>query len=1111
MRYRFAYSDGKSGSIEGVETISHILRTPVIHIRGQQSYLAGGPAAIRVIATDSENRAIAGGGSLRIELGPADQKPRALFTGTLNERGTADAQFRFPAGLAGGHVLRYVVDTPIGSAEFTQQVRLEDKVSILLTTEKPIYQPGQTIHVRALALDRANHEAVAGRKVTFELEDSRGNKVFKKQTQTSRFGVTSAEFALADEVNLGTYHLRALMESAGGGSANTAEIAVNVQRYVLPKFKVAVDVGGTGSKPKHGYRPGDHVTGTVRANYFFGKPVDGGEVTVKALGMDVTQFEAASAQGKTDREGEYRFDLHLPKYLAGRPLSQGAARILIEANVKDSAGHSESRGEPVTVSESSLLITVVPECGTLIPGIENQVFILTSYPDGKPASADISVSATGNPDQKATADAGGVAVVRLKTGRPSTTVGIEAADNEGNRASRNVLLTARQGGAQILLRPDRAVYRTGDRIELRLFSTKASGAAYVDVVKRGQTVLTRDVEIRNGQAELVLTAMAELAGALDINAYIFGADARPVADHRLVFVQPADELSIEATPDAPVYRPGDEARVRFRVTNHRGAGVQAALGLQVVDEAVFALAEKQPGFAKVFFYLEQEVMKPRYEIHSVGMPEVVETARNTGAEQRDRAAKALFSATDMVRGNSFETQFGRSSPAAKYWEYHNRYQSRFVARVSELSDSLVRAYRQHGGDLTKAAGPELRDAWGTNLRIEQARWDPRKTYTMRSAGADKRFGTADDLATGLEVQTRRIVGPLPPAGGIINLEVEHERGPFNGRAEIVGSVIDPMGASLPGATVSALEISSRRTRNATTDAGGQFTLSAVPPGTYRVQVSAQGFRIVSRQFVLEVRDRAVLLVTLVVGTVSETVTVTAMGDRVRVGGRFEGHRRRRAGRCDRRCHRRPRRSKGGGHAVYGRGVVRARIACRHIEGRFRRHATRALLLPRSPLHQAGDHHRRSRRSDDHDPPCRLHHYVAHGDDGVHTSRSAGQRCIQPEGVSGFLRRSRPPRHAHARRSCLHPGCRLQLLGRDRQRQPRVETGRLVHARRRRSGQDCERGIRPRRRLAVHLGGEPHRQIQTHAVRANERRCQPRRYRDPRDRGDPQRTGTEPGV
>jgi hypothetical protein len=52
--------------------------------------------------------------------------------------------------------------------------------------------------------------------------------------------------------------------------------------------------------------------------------------------------------------------------------------------------------------------------------------------------------------------------------------------------------------------------------------------------------------------------------------------------------------------DAPVYKPAAEARVSFRVTNSHGEGVHAALGLEVVDEAVFALAEKQPGFAKVF-------------------------------------------------------------------------------------------------------------------------------------------------------------------------------------------------------------------------------------------------------------------------------------------------------------------------------------------------------------------------------------------------------------------------------------------------------------------------------------------------------------------------------
>ena len=204
VRYRFEYNDGTTASIEGTDSVSQILRTPVVHIFGQQSYVAGGEAGVRLIVTDSQNEVVPGGGTVRIELLVPDQKSQLLFTGRLNRRGTTEAQFHFPSALVGSYQLRYLVDTSIGSTEFTQGVRLGDKVSILLTTEKPLYQPGQTIHVRALALDRANHNASANRKLTFEVEDSRGNKVFKKLTETDKFGIASAEFGLADEVNLGT-------------------------------------------------------------------------------------------------------------------------------------------------------------------------------------------------------------------------------------------------------------------------------------------------------------------------------------------------------------------------------------------------------------------------------------------------------------------------------------------------------------------------------------------------------------------------------------------------------------------------------------------------------------------------------------------------------------------------------------------------------------------------------------------------------------------------------------------------------------------------------------------------------------------------------------------
>src|SRR5208283_4212697 len=166
-------------------------------------------------------------------------------------------------------------------------------------------------------------------------------------------------------------------------------------------------------------------------------------------------------------------------------------------------------------------------------------------------------------------------------------------------------------------------------------------------------VLTRDIDLRSGEAELALTATPDLAGTVVFHAYLIAGNAQIVADRRLAFMQPADELKIEAEADSASYKPGDDARIRFRVTNSRGEGVRAALGLQVVDEAVFALAEKQPGFAKVFFYLEEEVMKPRYEIHSIGAPEIVEPAEESKLEQRDRGARALFSATEMVNTNNF--------------------------------------------------------------------------------------------------------------------------------------------------------------------------------------------------------------------------------------------------------------------------------------------------------------------------------------------------------------------------------------------------------------------------------------------------------------------------
>ena len=64
----------------------------------------------------------------------------------------------------------------------------------------------------------------------------------------------------------------------------------------------------------------------------------------------------------------------------------------------------------------ALLLTAVPEGGTLIPHLENQVFLLSSYPDGTPATAALTVHIPGEHDQHVTTDSSGIATIHLVPG-----------------------------------------------------------------------------------------------------------------------------------------------------------------------------------------------------------------------------------------------------------------------------------------------------------------------------------------------------------------------------------------------------------------------------------------------------------------------------------------------------------------------------------------------------------------------------------------------------------------------------------------------------------------------------------------------------------------------
>jgi Carboxypeptidase regulatory-like domain len=61
---------------------------------------------------------------------------------------------------------------------------------------------------------------------------------------------------------------------------------------------------------------------------------------------------------------------------------------------------------------------------------------------------------------------------------------------------------------------------------------------------------------------------------------------------------------------------------------------------------------------------------------------------------------------------------------------------------------------------------------------------------------------------------------------------------------IVGNVTDQSGASIPRAVVEAKVFETNATFNTTTDEGGLYILTNIPPGTYDITISKPGFRAV---------------------------------------------------------------------------------------------------------------------------------------------------------------------------------------------------------------------------------------------------------------------------
>jgi uncharacterized protein YfaS (alpha-2-macroglobulin family) len=644
LAQKIALGAAAAGLFIGILNIYYLRLAPSpydLRVLGQTELLAGADASLRLIVFNQEAGASAAGVPVHVMLASKDPDRGVTLTHLETDHdGTGQPCFRLPDWEDGEYLLKIVADTPGGKQSVSRTVRLRRSWQVRLSTDRPVYQPGQTILMRSLALRRPDLRPVAGEKVVFSVTDPKGNKIFRYQGQTSRFGIASTECPLADEILEGTYRL----ECQVGG--DTGRLAALVKRYVLPRLKVSVALG------QSFYQPGEVISGKVQAAYFFGKPVAGAAVTIALKAGDDPAKPLAQIDARTDERGTAEFRLPVPDGLVKQGEEKDAP-ITLAVKVADAAGQEQSAQASCLVTTRPLRIEAIPEAGTLVKGVPNTVYLLTTQADGRPARTRLAVSWK---EAKLRTDELGVAAIEITPTAGTIPLRVEARDEQGRTAQRDFVLPCGQAANDFLVRPDRAVYDGGDTMRLAVLGSGAE-PVFLDFIKDGQTLWTATVDLKDGRGEASFDLPAELFGTIELWAYRYGTGA-PLCRTRVLYVRQAGKLAIEANLDRKEYRPGQTASVTFRLADEKGQPTPGAISLAGVDEAVFAVLGQVPGGESAFFTVEGKLLEAVRAIY----PWSPGTSAPGSAEQRRRFEQALF-ARAATQKEPVEGEYFRKSSA----------------------------------------------------------------------------------------------------------------------------------------------------------------------------------------------------------------------------------------------------------------------------------------------------------------------------------------------------------------------------------------------------------------------------------------------------------------
>jgi hypothetical protein len=700
-------------------------------------------------------------------------------TGITDEMGYASLDFDLPRVIAtseGELKVRGRRGDYVQEAE--GDIMIDTMPRILITTDKPLYQPGQMLHARILFFDSTMH-ALFPYESSLRITDSDSTTLFRASLKTSRYGVASIDWPIPENTRLGEYDIQ-----LGGEDHPFSSFRFKISRYELPNFTVNV-------KPDRAfYLPGQDALVEVRADYLFGQKVGRGRVRI--VRETEREWDYHEQQWKTDEgeeyegetDGEGRFTARIALTEEQEELNDSSYRrfqdLSFAAYFTDlSTNRTEERRFDLRITKEPIHIYVIQQDSYQNALYPLSFYLSTFYADGSPASCAVTISddspesdlpasqraATPSSGQHrlrtVSTNAYGLANVDglLVSGHAEASARVNlsfvARDAKGQKGQEDKTIWTRES-ALLRVRTDKTLYHAGEAIRASITSSEKDGTIFVDVMQDWRRVHSQTVRLQDGRADITLPYSEEFRDALTIVAYGEHTGSSRSHGARTILYPRERRLRLDVQPTQTTYRPGEEAQVDFRVRAPIGGTAQsAALGVVVFDKAVEERMRTDQSFGGSGYTFYNTTVAnllgeddelagiSRGDLNRLNLSQPVSADLQLLAEVMLNRSSNYYPRTFSVEDFETDTASVFSSRLHKQMIPLNNALSLRYAQMMEYptdASSLRGALARSGIDFEQE-----RDPWGTRYRAVFLLDKGEDALELISAGMDKRFETTDDL------------------------------------------------------------------------------------------------------------------------------------------------------------------------------------------------------------------------------------------------------------------------------------------------------------------------------------------------------------------------------